>query len=105
MANITNTNLQSTETSLAVGGATPKNLLKVSFFNIDASTTYTVTVYSYASGGSGSDSTTVDEFALPPRTSFTLPKDQLVRLGNGNVFSAKAGTSNKVVATINFEDR
>ncbi len=105
MAKITNAYLLNTETSLAVGGTTAKNVLRVSFFNTDQSTSYTVTVFMYPSGGSGTDATTVNEFALLPRSSFTLPKDQLVRLGNGDVLSAKCGTSNKVVATVNFEDR
>jgi hypothetical protein len=106
MSTVTNAQLSNTAGAIATGGSPlNKNLLSVKFFNTSTSASQTVTLYLYPSGGSATDTTTIDEFALGPRESFSIPKDQLVVLGNGDVFAGKATTAATVTVTVNFVDR
>lgn len=106
MSLVTNAQLSNTAGAI-VTGTSPnnRNLLSVKFFNTSTSVSQTVTLYHYASGGSASDTTTIGEVALGPRESYTIPKDQLVVLGNGDVLAGKATTAATVTVTVNYMDR
>lgn len=106
MTTVTNAQLGNSAGAIATGG-TPKNrnLLSVKFFNTSSTVSQTVTLYCYPSGGSAGDTTTIDEQVLSPRESYTIPKDQLVLLGNGDVLAGKATTATTVTVTVNFIDR
>jgi hypothetical protein len=105
MTNVANLQLGATETTIATGGAINRNLLSVKFFNTSATTTQTVTLFHYPSGGSGIPATTVDMFSILPQESHAIPKDQLILLGNGDVFSGLASSGATITVTTNYVDR
>jgi len=106
MSTVTNAQLSNTAGAIATGGApNNRNLLSVKFFNTSSTIDQTITLYHYPSGGSASNTTTVDERALGPREAYVLPKDQLVVLGNGDVFAGKSTDAATVTVTVNYVDR
>lgn len=105
MANVVNLQLGITETSIAVGGATNRNIVSLTFFNTSTTTSQTITLYHYPSGGSGSNTTTIREFTIASRQSYVIPKDQLAVLGNGETISGLATTAATVTVTVNYVDR
>ncbi len=106
MSTITNAQLSNTAGAIVTGGTpTNRNTLSVKFFNTSTTVSQTVTLYMYPSGGSAGDTTTVEEVALAPRESWSIPKDQLVVLGNGDVLAGKSTTAATVTVTVNYVDR
>jgi calcineurin-like phosphoesterase family protein len=106
MSTVTNAQLSNSAGAIATG-TSPKNrnLLSVKFFNTSTTADQTITLYHYPSGGSATDTTTVDEKAIGPREVYVLPKDQLVVLGNGDVFAGKSTDAATVTVTVNYIDR
>ena len=105
MAKIYNVQLGNTETTITTGGTTPRNVLSVRLCNTDT-TTRTFSLFCYPSGGSGDDTTVIKkEYSLASFDDYYFNKDELFRLGDGDILSGIADVASKITVTINYEDK
>ena len=106
MANIHNVQLASTGTTITTGGTTHRNVVGMRIVNTSTTTIHTYSLYLYPSGSSA-DATTIIKYdkALAPKEDHWFTKDELFRLGNGDVLYGSADTSSVITVTINYEDR
>ena len=105
MANVFNVQLGVTETVIAQGGTTHRNILSLRLVNTDT-VSRVFSLYCYPSGGSASDTTIIKkDYTIQAADDYYFTKDELFRLGNGETLSGLADVAAKITVTINYEDR
>ena len=76
-------------------------VVSVIFYNADT-TTRTITLYAYPSGGSAGNGSTIAKFDIPTTDSFIWTGDEKLMLETGGVIAAVADSAAVVTATINY---
>lgn len=97
---IANQVLGATATSILTATA-DSAVVSIIFYNADT-TTRTVTLYAYPSGGSTGDETTIAKFDIPPEDTFIWTGDEKLMLETSGIISALCDVASKVTATINY---
>ena len=105
MANVYNVQLDTSETIIAQGGKTPRNVLTLRLVNTDT-TTRTFSLYLYPDGGSAGDTTIIKkDYPIGTGDDYYFSKEELFRLDHGETLSGIADVAGKITATINYEDK
>ena len=100
---ISNVLLGTSETDICVSGASEtRALLSMTFCNTSSSTV-TITIYVYPSGGSASNTTTVlKEVSLPAKDTFVWSSNEKLILDANNKVTGIASTDSVVSAMSNY---